>query len=793
MAAPRNANYDILNTSSDQNYKGIVPTQTNTARAVAETEGMVIRYKGSLIEGTYGASNGGQIEVSENWWGGSVRPYNVVKDDPYDYANPKSPVKRLTVYADFDGNLAKTGMSALNSLLLAEVKDELNSALYSTADGTFAITAVTNVYPHTSRYPAPSRSYTKMRFVLTVSAQRADTGAQETVTGVNVDLGTFSQLDDSTFGLSLQAAHCELFTVARDGANFVIEARRWGHGVGYSQYGGEQMAKEGYNWREILDFYNNSLVTYPVEKFTRPRLTELGAAPQPTVTPKPTALPECELYPTPLKATVNVSSTLNLRVEPMSGAGVLTTLRKGDTVAALGVIGDWSFIEYGDYVGYVNTRYLILTSTPIATSDPGVTYAPTSAPLPTTTPIIVPDDGKYMQVLCATYANLRSGPSTSYASLAQLDNGTLVKLLGLSGTWSHVQYGNLEGYISSGLLTAVVTQTAAPSPTVAPTSAPTVEPTAAPTAGERTARVTSSGLLNVRSAPSTGASKVGTLSRGARVTVLSEANGWACIRYGSGTAYVSAQYIAYDSAPTGAPTAAPTAAPTTAPTGAPSSGTATLVCGGAMNIRQLPTTDSTSLGTAPDGALLTVHSVGNGLEGDWACITYAGKTGYIKTKYLSFGASPAPTTAATPVPTAAPTPTPDAGYVPGVTDKGRVTASELNMRSQASTSATVVYRLSRGDEVEIIGSTADGKWYYVQYDAYEGYCSAQYILPFAGSNLLAADEGAPLFADAADGSDAVRRLGDGEVVEVLEEQDSWALVRTLDGAQGYVQLDSLHG
>ena len=129
MAAPRNANYDILNTSSDQNYKGIVPTQSNTARAVAETEGMVIRYKGSLIEGTYGASNGGQIEVSENWWGGSVRPYNVVKDDPYDYSNPKSPVKRLTVYADFDGNLAKTGMSALNSLLLDEVKDELNSAL----------------------------------------------------------------------------------------------------------------------------------------------------------------------------------------------------------------------------------------------------------------------------------------------------------------------------------------------------------------------------------------------------------------------------------------------------------------------------------------------------------------------------------------------------------------------------------------------------------------------------------------------------------------------------------------
>ena len=77
------------------------------------------------------------------------------------------------------------------------------------------------------------------------------------------------------------------------------------------------MAREGYNWRKILDFYHNDMVTYPTEKLSRPSLTALGDAPSatPTVTPKPTPLPECELFEAPVRAIVNVSTTLNLRVE----------------------------------------------------------------------------------------------------------------------------------------------------------------------------------------------------------------------------------------------------------------------------------------------------------------------------------------------------------------------------------------------------------------------------------------------------------------------------------------------
>ncbi len=749
MASPKGSYYDIRNTSADQNYKGVVPSQSGTARAVSETEGVVIRYKGSLTDGVYGASNGGQIESSANRWGGSQLPYSTVKDDPYDYKNPKSPVKRLTVYSDIADNLSKKGMTALNKLLLAEVEDELSPSQYQPDSA--KIISINAMEPHDAKFASPSRMYQKMRFVLTVSAVTTE-GETITIPGdVEVDLDIFSKLDSSTFGLSHQSSHNELFTVVKDDSNFVIESRRWGHGVGYSQYGAEQMSKEGYNWHEILDFYHNSKVSYPTERFSRPKLTELGSSVVPEVTPKPTALPDCELFPQPLKAVVKVNSTLNMRVEPMSGAQVVTTLHNGDEVAAIGVIGDWTFAEFGEYVGYVSTKYLKMTDILMATSDPGVTHEPTATPMPTSTPIIVPDEGKYMQVICSTYVNLRSGPGTSYDAIARLHNGDIVKLLDLSGTWSHVSYNGQEGYVSSSLLTSVETATAVPSGQ--PTVTPTPTPTATSEAG-RAAVVNCSGSLNVRSAPSTSASKVDTLKRGDNITVLSETNGWAKIKYKDGVAYVNASYIRYVDAPTDAPTDVPSAAPSDAPTARPTdepggqapSDTATLVCGGAMNIRQLPTTESSSLGIVRNGATVIVHSIGNGVQGDWANITYEGKTGYVKTKYLDFGSAPAPTRvpevtdepAPTKVPevTDEPKPTQDTGYQPGITNKGRVTATELNIRRTASTSAEIIYELKRGDEVDIVDITADGKWFYVVYGEYEGYCSCRYIQPFVSANSL---------------------------------------------------------
>ena len=46
-----------------------------------------------------------------------------------------------------------------------------------------------------------------------------------------------------------------LVDIRKEGDVFVFNGRGWGHGVGYSQWGGAGMGKEGKKYREILAFY----------------------------------------------------------------------------------------------------------------------------------------------------------------------------------------------------------------------------------------------------------------------------------------------------------------------------------------------------------------------------------------------------------------------------------------------------------------------------------------------------------------------------------------------------------
>ena len=47
------------------------------------------------------------------------------------------------------------------------------------------------------------------------------------------------------------------FNLTQVGTNVVIDTKGYGHGVGMSQYGALGMAKEGYNYKQILEYYYN--------------------------------------------------------------------------------------------------------------------------------------------------------------------------------------------------------------------------------------------------------------------------------------------------------------------------------------------------------------------------------------------------------------------------------------------------------------------------------------------------------------------------------------------------------
>ncbi len=175
---------------------------------------------------------------------------------------------------------------------------------------------------------------------------------------------------EQAMGLSINVAQNELFTVSDIGSAFMIESRRFGHGVGMSQRGAEQMARQhGMTYEQILAFYypGMGLAALNTEKAPLPTLDiELMATPAPTPspTPRPTLMPvTTENLPDGayLASVTNIDedSTLNLRAQPNTSADVLRRLYKNQKLVVLSVSKDgWAHVKTDVMEGYVRNEYL---------------------------------------------------------------------------------------------------------------------------------------------------------------------------------------------------------------------------------------------------------------------------------------------------------------------------------------------------------------------------------------------------------------------------------------------------
>jgi len=145
----------------------------------------------------------------------------------------------------------------------------------------------------------------------------------------------------------------------------------------------------------------------------------------------------------------------------------------------------------------------------------------------------------------SSYLRVRKSNSTSSTVLTRLSTGTKVDVLSQTDNgWYKIAYKDIIGYVSGDYL--VVTEDPAPvqEPAAEETSAPSqdIAKEEAPTAGDSSedslhVRVTTS-VLNVRSGPGTGYSKVGRLTAGKVVEVLETQGSW----YKIDSGYISSEY-----------------------------------------------------------------------------------------------------------------------------------------------------------------------------------------------------------------------------------------------------------
>ena len=819
------ATYDVVDTTSDQVYNGTPAGNDRCAQAVRETSGIIGTVGGEYMASYYTASNGGQTESVKNAWGSGSYSYLQIKDDPYDLRNGASIAKSVTFYRD-----GTTSVSALTELLRTEAAAVVGAP-------SVQIRSINFVSPDEPKYVPPSRVYKKVLVGMTL----------EGYGDVTVSLDYFSQVE-GLCSMSINVLKNETLTVTETVGGYKLTARRFGHGVGMSQRGAQQMANEGISYDQILEFY------YPGLTRTRYTMTRtlLAAIDGTTQTPDE-PVTDAKIAVITLQ---NPLDSLNLRQQASTASSVLARMPHGTQVNLLEKLGDWSKIQYGTLTGYVMTGYLTIQE------DSAEETPPAASGIGTAT-VALSDESQTL--------NLRAAPTTNSSVLARLRHGQTLTVLERYENWTYVQFGTANGYVmndyivyaaddagkddstqnppsgeqrravvrlqsadsklnlraekslTSGVLarlsageTVSVTEWGAEWCQVSVRGVTGYCATAylsfeSDTAGNEkpvasVAIVLPSSGLNLRAAADENAGVIMTLPQGTMLTVTGEVrdNGMLPVLLGTLAGYVKSDYVYVTDQALATATPAPTQtpAPTIEPmeTMQPSGNMrdAIVTAAGGLKLREQPSTDSRSLTTMPYGTTVAVS--GEAVYGFYA-VSYGELTGYASARYLRFdGGEAAPTVQPTAVPAAS---HPVTGRI------GTVTAANgLNLRADSSEYANVVATLGYGVDVTVTGERING-FYPVRVGTLSGYVSADYVsfdssetaAPIAAPTatpepdtfgrrvVVNSDNGLNLRAQPNAGGDVLYVLPYGMVLNVLSENENGFLCVQWGGYTGYVSAE----
>ena len=379
--------WDVVDTTNDQVFRGIPENSPKSLQAVADTTGLVLTCDGKLITAWYGASNGGQTELPSNIWKGDVPRCFAMTDDPWDAENPESTVRISTLNRD-GTDLSPAFVKLLRQAALnnPSLKDSVPE------ESEFRIQRLTSLELTTPRYAAPSRLMTQLQVAFEIkpvskngvpgdeTASEGSAGGEDeddlditeliSAVPMTVTLDLFPETVIA-LGLSVSGANNEIITLKEDETSFTLTAGRYGHGVGLSQRGAQQMAREGEKtFREILSFYfpGAKLKEYAGETAplpTPPPLLARDPGPAPTATPRPTLMPVTEELPEGARRAkvenIADDSTLNLRAQPSAGAEILMRLYRHQELIVLekSDVPGWVRVKTDVIEGYVMESFLV--------------------------------------------------------------------------------------------------------------------------------------------------------------------------------------------------------------------------------------------------------------------------------------------------------------------------------------------------------------------------------------------------------------------------------------------------
>lgn len=206
MEENKDKDYDLTNDIYSQVYGGRTSERYRTSRAVDETKGSVLYFKGNILPAYYHATCAGHTEDVSRLWDLDIAPLKGVVCS-FCKESPHFSWHAVLSLDEVSGSLRKAGYSGVG-----KIKD-------------------------------------------IIAGPRDDSGR---LTGLKI-LGSNKEIDiaakDFRNAIGPNVIRSTNFSVTISAQDVVFEGVGWGHGVGMCQWGGYFMAKQGYSYKQILQYY----------------------------------------------------------------------------------------------------------------------------------------------------------------------------------------------------------------------------------------------------------------------------------------------------------------------------------------------------------------------------------------------------------------------------------------------------------------------------------------------------------------------------------------------------------
>ncbi len=218
--------FDVCADDHCQRYQGLTMAVGETVhRAIDETWGQLLKYRGEICDARYSKCCGGRTELFSSCWEDVDFPYLQSVEDPF--------------------------CDCENSQILSQVLNDYDMETRDFHDWTVRYTP--------SELAALVRSRTGKELGEITALEPLKRGPSGRIFSLRIT-GTLGSV---TLGKELRIRRClsethlksSAFTVERDHGDFVLHGRGWGHGVGLCQIGAAAMAEQGYDYRQILEHY----------------------------------------------------------------------------------------------------------------------------------------------------------------------------------------------------------------------------------------------------------------------------------------------------------------------------------------------------------------------------------------------------------------------------------------------------------------------------------------------------------------------------------------------------------